>query len=56
VPPNSYRAQYGYVLCKADALILPTSTAEVAEAIKAYAAQAKAAGKGLKIRVSRKCV
>lgn len=54
VPPNAYRAQYGYVLCRADALAHPSSTAEVAAAIKEHAAAAAAQGRAFKARASRK--
>jgi hypothetical protein len=42
------------VLCQADHVVHPSSTAEVADAIKTYAALAKKEGKQLKIRMSRK--
>lgn len=44
----------GYVLCRADAVVHPTSTAETSDAIKTYAALAAKQGKALKIRMSRK--
>lgn len=54
MPADGYRAQYGYVLCKADFVEHPASTAEVAAAVGKYAALAKEQGKSLKIRSSRK--
>jgi hypothetical protein len=53
-PHPRFLAPAGYVLCKADAIVHPTSTADVAEAIKTYSAKAASLGKNLKVRMSRK--
>jgi hypothetical protein len=41
-------------MCEADVLIQPTSTAEVAAAIKKYRKQAADSGRTLKVRASRR--
>jgi len=53
-PAGTLRGAYSYVLCNADAISEPTSTAEVAAAIKAHAAAAAAAKKALKLRVTQR--
>jgi hypothetical protein len=53
---TSYKAAYHYVKCEADYVIEPSSTQELADAIKAYKQLAEERGQQLKVRVSRRCV
>jgi len=53
---QSITSRYGTVTCYADAIVVPQSTLQLAEAIKQLGATSKAAGKQLKIRASRRCV
>ena len=50
---GSYTAVYGIVKCYADALIRPTSTQQLADAVRQLRTASSSAGKRLKIRVSR---
>jgi hypothetical protein len=50
---GSYAAVYGGFKCYVDALVRPTTTNELADAVKQLRAGAAAAGKPLKIRTSR---
>lgn len=52
VPANGYRGLYGHTTCTGDEIIRPTSTAELAAAIKDVAARAKKAGRALKMRTA----
>ncbi|GBF95066.1 hypothetical protein Rsub_07567 [Raphidocelis subcapitata] len=49
---GSYASVYGRVGCAADAVVTPSSTQELADAIKSHATAAKAAGAALKIRAT----
>lgn len=51
--PVSYEAVYGIVKCYADAVVRPTSTGQLAAALSQLRAGAAAAGKAIKVRVSR---
>jgi hypothetical protein len=51
--PVSYYNIYGRIKCYADAVIRPTSTDQLASAVKQLRAASSAAGRALKIRVSR---
>jgi hypothetical protein len=47
-----YGGVYGRVECSSDAAVTPSSTQELADAIRSHVAAAKGAGAGLKIRAT----
>jgi hypothetical protein len=51
---KTYISVYGQVTCYAEALVKPESTEQLAAAVKQFADAAKASGKPLKIRTSRR--
>ncbi|KAF8062634.1 GULLO2 [Scenedesmus sp. PABB004] len=51
---HTYMAAFQDVTCKSDVVLQPGSTQEVADAIKAQAAAAAAAGRALKVRATHK--
>lgn len=52
LPANGYRGLYEHTTCTSDELIRPSTTAELADAIKAVAARAKKEGRALKMRTA----
>lgn len=51
-PTTRYGSVYGLSLCDAGHVVAPATTAELAEALRAHAKAAAAAGQALKVRAS----
>lgn len=54
LPQNAYRGTYGHTTCDTDTeLVIPTSTQELSDAVKALAKRAASEGRPLKVRATR---
>jgi hypothetical protein len=52
-PKGAVRGAYSYISCSASAVVRPSSTAQLAQVVRGYAAQA-AGGRGVSLRSTRK--